>query len=130
MVVNFYTYDVLCQGLDLSPMFNGIWSHEGFGTKGLAAPDANGHEARRRQAALRPENDPYLQLDRMVLPTRASLRLQALIMVDAQDHRISDASDPNHVLVKNNWCGDIWVLDRVHVRYVKTTLLQDNGSCM
>lgn len=129
VVVNFYTYNAICQALDLTPMFNGIWSHEGFGTKGLTAPDANGHEARRRQAASQPDNDPYLTLDRMVLLTGSSLRLQVLNMVSAQDQRISVAADPNHLFVKNNWCGDIWVLDKIHVRYVKTALLQDNGSC-
>ncbi len=129
VVVNFYTYNTACQAYDLTPMFNGIWTHEGFGTKSQTAPDANGHEARRRQAAGQLDNDPYRDVERLILPTRASLLQQVANRVDAIDQAI-EAYANDHSFVKDNWCGDAWVLDTGQVKYSRIPIRQQNGSCI
>ncbi len=118
MVVNFYTYNTLCRGFSLEPMFDGLWRHEGFGTKDSLNPAlANGHEARRRIAARDPLNDPYRMVERYVNTTYDNLKALVIDSVHRADTTIARSADGAHLFVKDNYvgsgnrCGQAWIFD-------------------
>jgi hypothetical protein len=123
VAVNFDTYNSACRAFSMTPLFDAIWAHEGFGTNDPLDPVlANGHEARRRNAARDPLNDPYRIAEPLVRATYDNLRTDLALNVDAAEQRISPASDPDHASVNNNYlvqgsCGKAWVTDTTQRQY-------------
>jgi hypothetical protein len=138
VVVNFHTYNTVCRGFSLTGMFNGLLTHEAFGTRNPNDSTlANGHEARNRLGASNPINDPYRIIERYVAPTRAELRDMVGFDVWDADLRISAAGDPGHVYVFGNYvqgnrCGEAWVRDTTNGQYQKIELkmsVQGTAKC-
>jgi hypothetical protein len=97
-------------------MFDGLWKHEGFGTKDPLDPNvANGHEARRRIAARDTLNDPYRMIESYVNTSYMNLRDVVRDSVRRADITIAQGADGAHVFVKDNYvqpgnkCGAAWV---------------------
>ncbi|MGH7426937.1 MAG: hypothetical protein ACREJ4_00985 [Candidatus Methylomirabilaceae bacterium] len=119
VVVNFYTYNTVCRGFSLTPMYEGLWKHEGFGTHTPPTDPAvaNGHEARRRIAARESLNDPYRMIESYVNSSYVDLRQIARDSVLRADVTIASGADGAHLFVKDNYvgsgnkCGEAWVFD-------------------
>jgi hypothetical protein len=128
VVVNFHTYNTVCRSFSQTPLFNAIWAHEYLGTNNPFDPIlANGHEARRRNAARDPNNDPYRLAERRVGASYVGLRLGVVLDVDAAESRITAGADPDHGFVLNNYlvqgtCGTAWVFDTTQLSYVLITV--------
>jgi len=108
---NWYEFNEFCKGGIAEPFISGIESHEGYGTLGPGAPEPNGHQARIEQAATSSSGDPYRYVEGI---TDTSIGLFSLdvpaFATHAQDS-ILVRSDPGHEVVKNNWCGTMYVYD-------------------
>ena len=131
VIVSFYTYNLTCRSRSPSAFHQGIWDHEGMGTKNASDSTlANGHEARRRIAAGRGLNDPYKISEGIVWISTSGLRNRLGNEVWPAESRISDYADPSHNFVHSNWCGKIWVWNIGQSRYVDHQFLQTNGMCM
>jgi hypothetical protein len=134
VVVNFYTYNTVCRNFSLTQMFDGMLKHEAFGTNNQNQPAlANGHEARRRNAAGDPSNDPYRLIEANVDPTYMGLRATVRQEVFDADERISAAADPGHVFVANNYvqgnrCGQAWAFFTTVGAYQKIELTMNIGG--
>ena len=127
--VNFHTYNTICRGFSLTPLFNALWAHEGLGTQNPLDPNlANGHEARRRIAARLPSNDPYRIAEPMFRLSYAQLQGDLTLDVYTAEQQISAASDAGHLKVGNNYvtpqgnCGKAWVFDTSVGRFVNIAL--------
>lgn len=117
VIVSFYQYNTVCQNFDLTPLYDGIWAHEGFGTKGEGIPDANGHEARRQYKAAQPDGNPYaaaepwVAKDTTLLHTLVGTTVQTVENVIDEFAGDHDAVQNNYVETKgqNQTCGSAWV---------------------
>ncbi len=140
VVVNFYTYNSACRAFSLTPLFDAIWAHEGFGTNNPLDPAvANGHEARRRIAARDQMNDPYRIAEPLVRASYSNLRADLTIAVDDADRNVNDGADSDHAFVNSNYlvqgsCGKAWVFDSSLRRYnqIQLQIKRLNGTfvCM
>lgn len=132
--VSFHMFNTVCKSFDLTPMYAGIWAHEGFGTQNpLDSATANGHEARRRIAARDLANDPNALIEGFISPlspsTLRDLVRDSVLTVDA---RISAFAGDATGLVKDNYldpaggCGKAYVFRTSPnpQRYVFLTLTQ------
>lgn len=136
VVVNFHTYNTACRSFSLTGMFDAIWAHEGLGTNNPLDPIlANGHEARRRNAARDSINDPYRIAEPLVRASYADLRFSLTLDVDEADQRISAAADPDHAFVGNNYlvqgnCGSAWVFNTTQQAYtlIPMQIQRPNGT--
>lgn len=104
--VNFYTFNGVCQDIDVGSFHLRILDHEGFGTTGL-----NGHEAQARIAAADPQNDPRRSVEGWSAISEAELRMIVRAVIEGVDQAIARGSDPTHTVVKNNFSGTIWTWD-------------------
>ncbi len=124
VIVNFHTYNTICQRFALTAFFNAIWAHEAMGTNNpLDALQANGHEARRRIVARDTLSDPYWLTEPTVRGSLTQLRIDVALDVDDADQRISAAADPDHQRVGNylvqGVCGSAWVFNTPTQSYAK-----------
>jgi hypothetical protein len=124
VVVNFYTYNTDCEGYSLTAFFDGILNHEGFGSG-----TNNGHEAQAWIAAAKPENNLYQLVEGLVEATEAATRDNAVNLWDIVRQRITDASAP-HVLVRNNWCGSVWMWNGQTNKYEFVPIVGDSNQCL
>jgi hypothetical protein len=129
IVVNFLTYNTVCQVFSLTPMFDGLWAHEEYGNPlhSLDPATANGHEARRQIAARDPSNNPF-KVERFVRIDSAALVSVARLQVRTADSIISVGADTDHVYVRNNYvqqngqCGQSWVDSTLQYKYQLTPM--------
>ena len=122
--VNQYSFNETCKRVGLSQMFNGIWDHEGFGSR-----NGNGHEAQGRIAARDLNNDPYRGIEAATARSDADLKFNVAFEVDSRDQAISVFSG-DHNVVSNNWCGSIWIWNSLVNAYQLTQVLMPNGRCL
>jgi hypothetical protein len=122
---NFYEFNALCKGLNLSPFFAAAWAHEGYGPGQMLS----GHQAHLELAALFPDGDPYKALEAFYGSD-----------VPALQNRIRDrAIEVNLFLnqqwatesgVSGGWCGNTWQWDPPNYRFVLAPARGALGACL
>jgi|GEM_PF-2361015 len=115
VVVNFYEYNLLCKGVNMSALIQGAWDHEGFGTAGT-----NGHEGRAHSLVSQLANDPYAIIEDAFNFDEASLRNAVEGAVWHRNVFVSNESG-KHTHVTNNWTGSFWIWDPSTSQYVQIT---------
>jgi hypothetical protein len=124
VVVNFYTYNTDCEGHSLTAFFDGILNHEGYGSG-----TNNGHEAQARIAAAKPDNNLYQLVEGVVTPTEAVIRNDIKNMWYSARQNITNAS-AEHVLVRNNWCGSVWMWNDQTRKYEFVPIVGQFNQCL
>lgn len=128
--VNMFEYNELCRNVPLAGFHQGIWAHEGFGTRDPNDPaQANGHQARKQIAAGQIQNDPYVVAQPIVAQDSTSVLARVRNDMSPVEVRISNFSI-NHTFVKDNWCGSLWVWNPQTSRYVLTPIITVDGNCL
>lgn len=137
VVTNWWEFNEKCKkNFSLDPFFAGLWAHEGLGDQSLrGTSSANGHEARRRFAANKIENDPEQIVERIVNVDTLTLRLSIWEALRPADQRIMGAADSAHQFVKDNYtsgnkCGEVAVLDTLQQSYFDLQVETGPGTCM
>jgi hypothetical protein len=81
-------------------------------------------------------NDPNRAVERLVGSSEADLKERVEQEIQSIDVALDDASDPNHVFVKDNFvdrhggCGLAHIYRTSTSNYVETPVSGENGQCI
>jgi hypothetical protein len=121
---NFYDFSTACKKVNLTPFFDGIWNHEGYGPNNNLA----GHQAHLELAALFPQGDPYLSLERVFDTNFVGADLAAINTAQDVNLFLNDQA-ANESGVNGGFCGDTWQWKTTTNQFLLEAALGTGGRC-